>query len=68
MRRNKLFNNINLDSKTTKFIYDKMFQSKNKNGLNGFIQEISLDPFGLLFTSEIQVWDKLINFFKKDFS
>lgn len=60
VHRNRISTDIIIDSMSAKNLLDKLCFSrdifvKDKDSLKGYIQNISIDPFGLLFTSEIQV-------------
>ena len=58
----KLSNEIFVDSQASKVMLDSLCHSVN-NRVSGYIQEISLDPYGLLLFSDIQV--NLIRFCNK---
>lgn len=54
--RDRIYTEICADSLATKFAFDQHYISNNDNtDLVGFLQEISIFPFGVLFMSELQV-------------
>ena len=50
----KLSNNISTDALASKTMSDKIFVTISGR-IDGYVQEINLNPFGLLFISDIQV-------------
>ena len=69
--RNEYFHQLRIsadvyvDAMTTKKIFENMNFFKNET-LNGFIQEVNMDPFGILFFSHLQVI-KVLSYFKENF-
>lgn len=54
LNRNRISTDHLVDAEAAKTVSDKLCQFYCKN-ISGFIQEISLNPFGALFLSDIQV-------------
>ncbi|CAF0945818.1 unnamed protein product [Brachionus calyciflorus] len=55
VHRNRISNDIFVDALATKQIYSNVAISLKTGKISGFLQEINMDPFGVLFVSEIQV-------------
>jgi hypothetical protein len=55
LHQNRISNDIFHDAQSAKIIHDNYYKKVFRDGLLGFIQEISLDPFGFLLISDIQV-------------
>ena len=54
-RRNVLSTDILVDAQATKTLCEALSPSSNSNCLQGFVQLIIQDPFGMLFLSDMQV-------------
>ena len=54
----KLSNEVFVDAQAAKVLTDGLCYSVN-NTVSGFIQEISLDPYGFFLLSDIQVFIKI---------
>jgi len=54
-RRHRLSSDIFADSNGTKLIFHLLARQCNENCLQGYIQKINYDPFGILMISDIQV-------------
>lgn len=68
VHRNRISTDVIIESMSAKTLLDKLCFSKDilikdKDSLKGYIQNISVDPFGLLLTFEIQVKFRLLNYF-----
>ena len=50
----KISNEVFIDALAAKNVTDQIY-GETSSKLNGYIQEISLDPFGFLLISQIQV-------------
>ncbi len=55
MLRDKISNDLVIDSEAIKNAYDKMYPTENGSEICGYVQEIRINPFGLLLISHIQV-------------
>lgn len=56
-----------MDTVASKTLFDKLIipglDKEDEKIISGFIQEINLDPFGFLLTSDIQVFYDFFGFF-----
>ena len=60
-RRHRLSSDIFADAEATKIVMELVVGLKNSNCIQGYIQRIDKNPFGVLFISDIQVmWFSLI--------
>ncbi len=59
LHKDRLSTNFIDDVQAAKELCDNLCFKINENGIDGFIREIQLDPFGFLLISDIQVYDKL---------
>jgi hypothetical protein len=64
LNQNKLSKEILIDAKLTKQVFDFMYHKIDYTNIEGYIHELTLDPFGFLLISDLQV-KKLIILFKK---
>lgn len=58
--RSRISNEVFIDSSATKTITDTMCLA-SKSNIQGYIQEIGLDPFGFLLFSDIQVYYRILD-------
>lgn len=60
LRQNRISTDVYHDANTAKIVHSSYYKKIYDDGLIGYIQEISLDPFGFLLISDIQVVFSLI--------
>lgn len=53
--RYRIFNEIRVDCDAIKNVFDILLPETFKNGIKGFVQETSINPFKMTLFSEIQV-------------
>jgi hypothetical protein len=60
-RRHRLSSDIFADADATKILCELLCEPCNENCIQGFVQRIDRNPFGMLFISDIQVISSFIN-------
>ena len=55
IRRNVISKDVFIDSDATKILFDILCLPVNSNCIGGYVQEISLNPYGFHLLADIQV-------------
>ena len=58
--KDRLSSKIVLDAQASKLVMDNLIPNNSNDAIKGFIQDISLDPFGFFLMSIIQVMQKIL--------
>lgn len=53
--KNRISRDMLIDSEAIKLAFDESFQGENKQEICGYVQDISMNPFGMLLISKFQV-------------
>ena len=62
IHRDRMSNDIFQDARVAKSIMTDLVGDENNKDIKGYIQELSMDPFGFLLISDLQVSEILVDY------